>query len=244
MLQTGKMDQKKEKEGNSEELAEKFVPKLSEEEELFNEESEKPTVAVENQNTEVPDSESEESDFAPLNEAEAEASETLDETMVAKASEKERKDYQKLGKKYQELHERYLRLQAELENFKRRSKTEMQAMLRYAQQPLALSFMTGLDNLERAMQHAYETIDNQEEDSFLKGIEMVHNQFLEALSKNQITRIEAKGELFDPSKHEAMGMIETDEVEPNHIIAVFQAGYMLHDRVIRPAMVQVAKKPE
>jgi molecular chaperone GrpE len=71
---------------------------------------------------------------------------------------------------------------------------------------------------------------------------MAKQLFYEALAKNNIERIVPKGELFDPNKHEAMGVIDTDEIEPDHIAEVFQAGYILHERVIRPAMVQVVKK--
>jgi molecular chaperone GrpE len=73
-------------------------------------------------------------------------------------------------------------------------------------------------------------------------VDMVLQQFYEAFAKHHIERIFPRGEPFDPNRHEAVSVIETDAVEPDHIAAVFQAGYILHDRVIRPAMVQVAKK--
>ena len=105
-----------------------------------------------------------------------------------------------------------------------------------------MNIITGLDNLERAINQAKEEGGNEQLKEFLTGIEMVQQQLFEALEKNNIERIFPKGEPFDPNKHEAMGVIETDEIQPDHIAEVFQAGYMLYDRVIRPAMVQVAKK--
>lgn len=141
-----------------------------------------------------------------------------------------------------EKEDRYIRLVAEFENFKKRSTQEMQTRFKYANQQLALNIITGLDNLERALVQAGEEEDNSQLQEFVKGIEMVQQQFYDALKQNKIERVYPKGELFDPNNHEAMGVIETDEIEPDHIAEVFQAGYVLHDRVIRPAMVQVAKK--
>ncbi len=140
-----------------------------------------------------------------------------------------------------EKNEKYMRLAAEFENFKKRSNQEMQTRFKFASQSLALNIISGLDNLERALEQAKEE-ENEQLKEFVRGIEMVQQQLYEALEKNNIERIYPKGEQFDPNHHEAMGIIETEEVEPDHIAEVFQAGYILHDRVIRPAMVQVAKK--
>ncbi len=141
-----------------------------------------------------------------------------------------------------EKEDKYIRLVAEFENFKKRTAQEMQNRFKFANQQLALNIITGLDNLERALVQASEKKDNSQLQEFVQGIEMVQQQLYEALKQNNIERVYPKGELFDPNNHEAMGVIQTDEVEPDHIAEVFQAGYILHDRVIRPAMVQVAKK--
>jgi molecular chaperone GrpE len=117
----------------------------------------------------------------------------------------------------------------------------MQSRIKFASQPLALNIITGLDNLERALEQAKEE-ENEQLKEFVRGVEMVQQHLFEALKQNNIERVYPKGEQFDPNKHEAMGVIETDDIEPDHIAEVFQAGYFLHDRVIRPAMVQVAKK--
>ncbi len=137
--------------------------------------------------------------------------------------------------------DKFMRLAAEFENYKKRTTQEMQSRIKFASQPLALNIITGLDNLERALVQAKEE-ENEQLKEFVRGVEMVQQQLFEALKQNNIERVYPKGEPFDPNKHEAMGVIETDEIEPDHIAEVFQAGYFLHDRVIRPAMVQVAKK--
>ena len=117
----------------------------------------------------------------------------------------------------------------------------MKTRFKFAAQPLTLSILPGLDNLERALDQA-KTEESEQMKEFITGIEMVQQQFYDALKQHQIERVYPVNELFDPNKHEAMGVIETDEVEPEHIAQVFQAGYVCHERVIRPAVVQVAKK--
>ncbi len=163
-------------------------------------------------------------------------------------SEEEPLTIEQLEEKYKaelaEKDEKYIRLAAEFENFKKRSAQEMQTRFKFSNQQLALNIITGLDNLERALAQAAEEEENAQLQEFAKGIEMVQQQLYDALKQNNIERMFPKGELFDPNNHEAMGVIETDEVEPDHIAQVFQAGYVLHDRVIRPAMVQVAKKKQ
>lgn len=144
-----------------------------------------------------------------------------------------------------ELNEKYVRLAAEFENFKKRTNQEMQSRFKYASQPLAVSLISGLDSLERAVDHAKQAIEEADIDQFkefVSGIDMVKQQFYDAFKNNHIERTFPKGDVFDPNIHEAMGVIESEEIEPDHIAEVFQAGYYLHDRVVRPAMVQVAKK--
>ena len=80
--------------------------------------------------------------------------------------------------------------------------------------------------------------------SMIEGIEMVNRMMQESLNKFGVSRIEPQGEPFDPNCHQAVGMVQTDEVPENHVLDVFQVGYYLHGRVVRPAMVRVAEKPE
>lgn len=182
--------------------------------------------------------------------AEEQATDSKEESdsEVSEEGEGEPLTIEQLEEKYKaelaEKDEKYIRLAAEFENFKKRSAQEMQTRFKFSNQQLALNIITGLDNLERALTQAVEEEENAQLQEFAKGIEMVQQQLYDALKQNNIERMFPKGELFDPNNHEAMGVIETDEVEPDHIAQVFQAGYILHDRVIRPAMVQVAKKKQ
>lgn len=138
-------------------------------------------------------------------------------------------------------YDRFLRLQAEFENYKKRIHKEHQDSLRFALSPLVTEMATVLDNLERAVEHARAEPENGGT-GLLEGIEMVLRQLRETLERFGITRIEAVGKEFDPALHEAMTVVETDEVPENHVLQEFQAGYLLHERVIRPARVSVAKR--
>ena len=177
------------------------------------------------------ENDSSETDVAEFEEEESETEVQIEDAEVIESLKKE------LAKK----ENKYLRLQAELENFKKRSAQEIKRRFKYAGQGLALSMLSGLDSLERALEQAKEE-ENEQMKEFITGIEMVRQQFYEALKEHNIVRTFPVNEPFDPNLHEAMGVIETDETEPDHISLVFQAGYMYHDRVIRPAVVQVAKK--
>ncbi|MCP4295902.1 MAG: nucleotide exchange factor GrpE [Proteobacteria bacterium] len=137
--------------------------------------------------------------------------------------------------------DKYIRVLAELENFKRRNQQETRNKLKFAGQALAQDIIPGLDNLERAIEHAKEE-DNEQLTEFIKGVEMAQQNFYDAFSKNNIERQYPEKEVFNPNHHEAVGVVQTDDIQPEHIAQVFQAGYIMHDRVIRPAMVQVAKK--
>ena len=178
--------------------------------------------------TEIPESSDESSELAT--EPEEETVEESEQDIILR-----------LEKEIGEKNDKYLRLQAEFENFKRRNSQEMKSRIKFAGQPMALSFLSGLDNLERALDQA-KAEESEPLKEFITGIEMVQQLFYDAFKQHHIERIYPMSEPFDPNKHEAMGVVETDEVEPDHIAQVFQAGYIYHDRVIRPAVVQVAKK--
>jgi len=147
-----------------------------------------------------------------------------------------------LEEKFAELEDKLIRQAAEFENFKKRNLSEAQTRLKYANIGLLKDFLPGLDNLERAIEHA----TSQEHDSdalakFVEGVEMVKNQFYEALKKNHVERFFPLGETFDPNLHEAVGMIESEQYQNDQVAVVMQAGYKQHDRVLRPAMVQVTR---
>ena len=139
-----------------------------------------------------------------------------------------------------EANERHLRLNAEFENFKKRTAKETQDRLKYYYTDLVKELLPSIDNLERAIEHSQK--ENASIDAMLEGIQMVHKGFIEGLEKFGITPIEAANKVFDPTLHQAVGIVESDEVPENHVMDVYQKGYQLHERVVRPAMVRVSKK--
>jgi len=132
------------------------------------------------------------------------------------------------------------RVQAEFVNFKRRWEKERQQMLLFGEEELIKELLPVLDNLERAIKAADQT---GPAGPILDGIKMVYDQVMDILKKRGLRRIEAKGKEFDPNLHEAVGQELTDQVPDNHVFDELQPGYILRDRLIRPAMVRVAKLP-
>ncbi|WP_026692843.1 nucleotide exchange factor GrpE [Peribacillus kribbensis] len=143
---------------------------------------------------------------------------------------------QDLEAKIEELDNRYLRLQADFDNAKRRARLDMEASQNYRAQSLAADLLPALDNLERAMKIE---ADNEQTKTLLQGMQMIHSGILEALKKEGIQEIEAVGKEFDPHIHQAVMQVEEEGVESNIVVEEFQKGYMLKDRVIRPSMVKV-----
>lgn len=143
------------------------------------------------------------------------------------------------NKELEEANERHLRLQAEFENFRRRTLKEKQESLQYGQQNLIKDLLSAVDNLERALGHVDENSDADLQ-SVLQGVELVHRELLAALGKHGVQVVDPEGEEFDPAYHEAMGQIPSDQVAPNGVVQVLQKGYLLKDRMLRPARVLVA----
>ena len=134
-----------------------------------------------------------------------------------------------------------LRLQAEFDNYRKRSHKEQQDVLKYAQLPLLRDLTGVMDNLERAIGHAR---DSQQGDvrTLAQGLDLVVKQLGDVFERFGMIRIAAKDQPFDPRKHEAMKVVETDSVPENLVLEEFQPGYALHGRVVRPAMVAVSRK--
>jgi len=137
--------------------------------------------------------------------------------------------------------DRFLRLQAEFENYKRRIGKEHADSLRYAMTPLVTELAPIMDNLERAVEHAHSE-PKEVGAALVEGIEMVVKQMRDAFGRFGVTRIAAVGKPFDPAQHEAIAVVEREDVADNHVLEEYQAGYLLHDRVIRPARVSVSKR--
>jgi molecular chaperone GrpE len=139
-------------------------------------------------------------------------------------------------------YDRLLRQAAELENYKKRTARERDDAIRFANENLIKDLLPAVDNLERALAHTAPGGD--EGNPLAEGVSMVLRGLIDALAKHGVTPISAEGQSFDPSKHEAMNQIETADHEPNSVVAELHKGYMLRDRLLRPALVSVAKAPE
>jgi len=134
----------------------------------------------------------------------------------------------------------YLRTRADLENYRKRAQREKEDLGRFANENLLREMLPVLDNLERAVAHARETGGDG---SLLEGVEMTLSQLRKVFERSGVTPVEAVGKPFDPSCHEAMGQLESDELPPGSVIQELQKGYLLNQRLLRPAMVMVSKAP-
>jgi molecular chaperone GrpE len=133
-------------------------------------------------------------------------------------------------------YERYIRQSAEIENFKKRALRDKEDAIRYANEILVKELLPVVDNLERAISHAKSA---GEGGSLVEGVEMILKGLFDALGKHGVSQVAAVGEPFNPQLHEAMAQVESDSVTPNTVLEEHQKGYLLRDRLIRPALVTV-----
>ena len=138
------------------------------------------------------------------------------------------------------MEERFLRVNAEFENYKKRIFKENSDRYKYFNLDLIKELLPSLDNLERAINHAKS--ENKDSDSMIEGLEMVNKMTHEVFEKFGVSRVNTVGEVFDPNIHQAVGVVHSDSVPENHIVEECLGGYLLHDRIIRPAMVRVSGK--
>ncbi len=143
-------------------------------------------------------------------------------------------------KSYKELYQRYVRLAADFENYKKRLAKEKADIIAYGNEELIKALLNVLDNLERALSHA----EGPEEDTkaVLEGVRLVHKQFLSLLDKFGVEPVSAeRGLEFDPRVHQAIERVDSADVESGRIISEMLRGYMLKERLLRPALVSVSK---
>jgi molecular chaperone GrpE len=159
----------------------------------------------------------------------------------ASREENLRKELDNLKKQLDEEKDRHLRLNADFDNFKKRTLKEREEFIKYANEKLILELIDVWESLERGIENAKKTNNNVK---LIEGIELVHKQFKNVLEKNGMTSIKALGEKFDPYKHEAMMQTFTDECEEDTILEEFARGYILNGKVIRYSKVRVSKKKE
>ena len=147
----------------------------------------------------------------------------------------------KLAEKTQEAEENYarlLRLAADMENLKKRQEREKVELLQFANENLVKELLPVVDNLERALDHGRQL---KAPKALLEGIEMVHQGFLKALDRFGVTAHDSLGQQFDPAFHNAMMQEEAPDVPDGSVIKELQKGYLMHQRLLRPAMVVVAR---
>ena len=146
-------------------------------------------------------------------------------------------ELEKLQEENAELKDRLLRSQAEFENFRRRMQKESLDAMKYQALPVVRDILPGFDNLKRAIDAAEQSGDTQ---NLIEGIKMVSQQFQETLKGLSCEAINPEGEAFDPNLHEALTQVPSADHEPMTVLQVVEAGYRMHDRVIRPAKVIVS----
>lgn len=163
---------------------------------------------------------------APMREsADAQSVEALQSSLSSKAEE------------VQDLQDRYLRLAAEFENFKKLALRDQREHVRFANERLLKEFLPVIDNLERAIRSAKE---NAGGNALIQGVELTLKQALETLAKFGLQPMDSAGKPFDPAWHQAVAKVESATQPENTVVEEFQRGYTLHDRVLRAAMVSVA----
>jgi len=179
--------------------------------------------------------ENDEQQFKPDSEPVAEdKAEKLLEDLAEKLKQKEQEA--------QENYDRLLRVSAEFENYKKRTSRDMEEFRKYSNQSLIKEMLSVVDNLELAMNstNGHKTIDK----GLLDGLAMTHKEILKVFEKFNVKPISAKGQPFDPTFHEAVMQEETDEFPANTVVNELQKGYLIHDRLLRPSMVVVARSKE
>lgn len=213
-------------------------------------------VAVEVETSEAPSEEGTEVSLDVSPEAESESApassaEVAELTAALEAARKEAEslrmqlefsqgESRKLMERLKDDHERSLRAAADLENYKKRAQKEKEEVQKFGSEKLLKDLLPVIDNLDRAMDAAAKTPDFA---SFHKGVAMTRKSFEDTLSRHGVKAFSAKGLPFDPRLHEAVQQVETTEVPAGHVAFEVVRGFHLNDRLVRPAMVVVARAP-
>lgn len=182
---------------------------------------------------------------APAPEAEAAAAAPTDpkdqelESLKAAVEFSQAKGRELMGK-IKDEHEKMLRAVADLENYKKRALKEKDEVQRFGNEKLLKDFLPVFDNFDRALDAAKSAADFE---SLRKGVEMTRKLFEDTLGKHGVRAFSAKGQPFDPNRHEAMTAAETTELPPNYVHSEVLRGFTLNDRLVRPALVVVSRTP-
>ncbi len=144
---------------------------------------------------------------------------------------------EKTKKEDEALEQKFLRLSADFQNYKRRTEKEKSDIYKFANSGLLTSLLPIIDDFERAFEHE----ETSEKEAFVAGVQLVFRNLMEVLKKEGLENIESVGKPFDPNYHHAVISEESDEHEEDHVILEMQKGYMYNGKVLRPSMVKVAK---
>ncbi len=167
---------------------------------------------------------------------EPQETETENEDTLSEVDEKE-----ELKKSLEEANDKYIRLYADFENYKKIAARNKEELLKYANDDLMTDVLTVIDHLELALQH---TAESEGPNPLAEGVELTLKEMRNVLEKHDLVSIETLGKPFDPAVHHAMSQVETKDAKENTVVKEFRKGYMLKDRVLRAAMVGVAKTPD
>ncbi len=148
--------------------------------------------------------------------------------------------YSKLQMEKQELYDRLLRKQAELDNFRKRAEREKEEFVQHANGNLLHSLLPTLDGFDRALKHRDPKVPEQ----FYQGVELIYRQLLETLYRAGLSFVETEGLIFDPEVHQAVETVESSDLRHHEVVEELQRGYKLKQRLLRPALVKVAVRPE
>ena len=143
-----------------------------------------------------------------------------------------------LNAQLQELNDRYVRLYAEFENYKKRVSKDKEEIIKYGNESLLYELLPVIDHLEMALKHASDEVSS----GLIKGVEITLKELKKTLDKFGLSEIEAAGKSFDPAVHHAMSQVERDDIGDNLVVEEFRRGYRLKDKVLRPSLVSVSKK--
>jgi len=157
---------------------------------------------------------------------------------TAAGAESEEKTQHDLEKSAAENYDKYLRISAELENYKKRAARDKAAAINYGNETLVRDILPIVDSLERALEHASNSNDF---DSFVEGLKLIYDKLLGTLERNGVEKIDAVGKDFDPNFHEAVLQVESAELNDNKVVEKYENGYLLNGRLLRPVKVSVSK---
>lgn len=148
---------------------------------------------------------------------------------------------QDFKEQYDQMKDKWLRSCADFENLQRRSQKEKDEISKYSSMKFAREILAVGDNLERAISNLKELEPTNTLEQVIKGLEATYHEFIKTISKNGITKIQSLDKMFDPHLHQAVLEVESNEVDPGTIVSVMQEGYLMHDKLLRPAMVSISK---